>query len=643
MKVVPTLFLGIFALLGLLGAVAIAIDWLQGVDTYTWEAGVCTIESSDVVQRPGESTYVIEVSYRYAQRGEEHRSRDFQHGYAGSEDLGETERLAARYAVGDAVECWIDPDVPANATLRRANLWRGLWIFVPLLFLAVGVGALWLLHGFREPRDEPGDSRGTLAPIPIPSRPGRPPSRKESPFQTVGLLVGFFAIFFLVGAGFFVPFFVLPALRVVEAQSWREVPCVIVSSDVRSHSSDDGVTYAIEVLYRYEVDGREHRSNRYQFLGGSTSGYDGKAEIVARIPAGTETTCYVDPDDPFEAVIERGFTTDYLFGLLPLVFVAVGLGGMGFVVLGARAVRNEAARPSWGAPVQNVRPSASPTGGVGVGAGATGPMTLEPAMGRLGKLGCAIGVALLWNGITAPFVWIVVKSFREGNPEWFVTVVITPFVLIGLLLLSGIPYSILALANPKARVRVSQRVLRAGEPVQIDWSFVGMASRVQRVKIWARVVQDDYGDRYHLAKRLDAYPDRGPRHRSHPGARPRRRSGVRLRVVRGSRGHDPELRRRRSDRLEAQAPGRYRVLARRAGGVPDPGAPGKDRNLRSVSETTPRILPCGRPASRDRTQRPSGPGRGCGRLSTAPATPRSPRGGTGPPERLSSPDRRRRA
>lgn len=480
MRIFQTLFLGLFAAVGLLGAVAVAIDWLQGVDTYTWEATTCSIDASEVREVPAENetVYAVDVAYRYVRRGEAYRARDFQHGYSGSADLGETERLAARYSAGAEVECWVDPDAPENACLRRANLWRGLWIFVPLLFAAVGGGALWLLHGFRKRADEPDESREPMAPIPLPSR-----RKKPSPFKTAGLLVGFFGIFFLVGAGLFLPFFVAPALRVVEARSWQAVPCVILSSGVRSHSSDDGVTYSIEALYRYEVNGREHRSNRYQFMGGSTGGYDAKSEIVARIPAGSETTCYVDPNDPFEAVVERGFTSDYLFGLVPLFFAVVGLGGMAIVVLGARAVRKEAGRPSWGASLSELRPAAPPTGSVGVETG-SGPLVLEPAMGRVGKLGCAMGVALLWNGITAPFVWIIARSFREGNPEWFVMVVVTPFVLIGLLLLLGIPYSILALVNPRPRARLSRSALRAGEPVQIDWAFTGSAGRIRRLRIW---------------------------------------------------------------------------------------------------------------------------------------------------------------
>jgi hypothetical protein len=484
MKVLPTLFLGLFTLLGLIATAAVAIDWLQGVDTYTWEAGTCTIESSEVVEPPGESVYTLEVSYRYLWRGDEHRAQDFQHGYAGSEDLAAAERLAAHYSVGTEVQCWVDPDEPESAYLRRANLFQGLWIFAPLLFVAAGGGGLWMLHRLskgEDTKDEP------IAPMPIPGA-----EKKTSPFKAAALLVGFFGLFFLAGAGMFIPFFVVPALKVVEARSWREVPCAIVSSTVRTHQGDDGATYSIDVLYRYEIDGREHRSNRYQFMGGSSGGYDSKAEVVAGIPPGTETTCYVDPNDPFEAVMERGFTTDYFFGLIPLVFAVVGFGGMVLVVMGARAVKKDAGRPSWGttaapahAGAYSVDAIASGAGvGVGVAAGTTGPITLEPAMGRVGKLGCTIGIALLWNGITAPFVWIVVKSFREGNPEWFVAIVIIPFVLIGLLFLVGIPYSILGLVNPKPRVTISQRALRAGESVQIDWSFVGMASRIRRVKIW---------------------------------------------------------------------------------------------------------------------------------------------------------------
>jgi hypothetical protein len=473
MKLLRSLPLVLFTGFGLVITVVVAIDWLQGVDTYSWEATTCTIESSRVVERPQSADYTFEVSYRYFQRGEELRGEIFQRAYSGTEDVAETERLAERYGVGAEVPCWVNPDSPSESCLRRANLWRGFFILLPLLFVAVGAGSLWFLHG-RGKAEEP-RARGIA-----------PASSRSTPFKTVALLVGFFAVFFLMGAGMLIPFFILPVLRVVEARSWQGVPCEILSSSVRSHSGDDGNTYSIEALYRYEFDGRQHRSNRYQFLGGSSGGYESKAAAVEKIPAGATITCYVNPDDPFEAVIERGLTTDYFFGLVPLLFALIGAGGMAVVVLGARAIRKDAARPSWrgGIPVGPTgRPQSVSAGGIRA-AGSTGPITLEPAMGRVGKLGCAVGIALLWNGVVAPFVWLAVKAFRSGSPDWFLTVVITPFVLIGLLLLSGIPYSILGLLNPRPRLRISRASLRVGESAQVDWSFVGRAGRIRRLKIW---------------------------------------------------------------------------------------------------------------------------------------------------------------
>ncbi len=57
-----------------------------------------------------------------------------------------------------------------------------------------------------------------------------------------------------------------------------------------------------------------------------TSGLVDKAAIVARLPAGTKTVCFVNPDDPLDAVIERGPTRELLFGLvIPLPITLLGV------------------------------------------------------------------------------------------------------------------------------------------------------------------------------------------------------------------------------------------------------------------------------------------------------------------------------
>lgn len=79
----------------------------------------------------------------------------------------------------------------------------------------------------------------------------------------------------------------------------------------------------------YESKGKEYRSTRYHVKAGvSSSGFSGKAAIVNRYPPGTETTCDVNPRDPTDAVIERGFTSELFYGLIPLMFMLIGARGL---------------------------------------------------------------------------------------------------------------------------------------------------------------------------------------------------------------------------------------------------------------------------------------------------------------------------
>ena len=471
---VQTILLGVFAAVGLLATVAVTADWIRGLDTWFWRQATCTIEASAVADEPEVGEYAFQVSYRYVFRGQEHLGDAYRHGGQGFERRSAAEVLASRYPVGGEVRCWVDPDEPGRSYLRRADLWQGLWILLPLVFVAVGVGGIWLVRSLG-----PG---AAAAEGEIPEE----APRTARPGIGVGVLIVFFGIFFLFGAGFLIPFFVRPALQVMDALTWRETACEIVSSRVRSHPGDDSTTYSIDVLFSYRVGGREYRSNRYQFIGGSSSGYERRARIVEGLPAGAVTVCYVDPDDPFEAVIERRFTGDYLFGLLPLIFALVGLGGLVFAIGLLRRARRDAATPSW---VAVSEPSPGSWASAASAEVAAGPMVLEPTIGPFGRLGCAVLGALFWNGFISIFVWHVVQDWRAGNPQWMPALILTPFVVIGLLLLSGIPYSILALLNPRPRLHLTPGAVRAGGAAQLEWAFRGSASRVRHLRIWLEATE----------------------------------------------------------------------------------------------------------------------------------------------------------
>ncbi|HEX5736358.1 MAG TPA: DUF3592 domain-containing protein [Blastocatellia bacterium] len=128
--------------------------------------------------------------------------------------------------------------------------------------------------------------------------------------------------FFLAGAFIIYLLFAGPALEIYKAQSWAPTPCTVVSSRVVGDE-----TYSVEIVYTYTVAGVQYSSDRYDFINVSTSAYDDKYEAVKRNPTGSAATCYVNPDNPAEAVFSRDFSSDMWFGLFGLPFFLAGVFG----------------------------------------------------------------------------------------------------------------------------------------------------------------------------------------------------------------------------------------------------------------------------------------------------------------------------
>jgi hypothetical protein len=140
--------------------------------------------------------------------------------------------------------------------------------------------------------------------------------------------VVFYAFFLVFGLLFLAAMLLEPLLKVMDARHWKPAPCTIISSRVESHSDGDGDTYSVKIAYRYFVNNKEYTSDCYQFMGGSTSGRESKAAIVRRYPPGLETNCYVNPKNVTEAVLNPDLTSDMWYGLIPLLFAGIGLGGI---------------------------------------------------------------------------------------------------------------------------------------------------------------------------------------------------------------------------------------------------------------------------------------------------------------------------
>lgn len=437
-----------------------ARETLQIFQTWRWTKTDCEIvasrvrETDDRGKRTG--SFYFAVEYRYAFAGRMFASDRYTRKTESFSDYGETAHLAEQYPPGSRAVCYVNPSSPSEAILKRGNPWFALVVLFPMIFVAIGAGGIYLTW-----RGKPAKEATAISDRARPAK-----SRRLVPLILLMLL--------LMGGGLLYPFVLRPLFRIIDARSWARVPCMVISSEVKSHSGNDGTTYSVNILYAYEYQESEFRSNRYDFMGGSSSGYRGKQEIVSRHPRGAKTFCYVNPRDPTEAVLDRGFSPLMWFGLIPLVFVLIGAGGL----IGALRKSNRSAGII-------VAPDPASTGSRVQHAPAdSGTIILNPKTTPGAKLLVAILVVSFWNGIVSVFVVQVIDSWRSGRPEWFLAIFMIPFVLVGVGGIVMVAYFFLALFNPRPELMVMPGVVRLGERLEVWWEFSGRAHVLRRVHVW---------------------------------------------------------------------------------------------------------------------------------------------------------------
>ena len=156
--------------------------------------------------------------------------------------------------------------------------------------------------------------------------PTTPLSQLRNVSPEKGCLVFFFLMFSLLGvAG---SYFALwkPLSGLLASRLWTETRCDVLSSRVEEVGDE---SYGVDIRYTWIFDDSRHEGSRYDFMSDSASGgREGKQRIVDRYPPGARVACWVDPNDPNEAVLSRSLSSRYLIGLLPLPFLAIGLGGL---------------------------------------------------------------------------------------------------------------------------------------------------------------------------------------------------------------------------------------------------------------------------------------------------------------------------
>lgn len=438
-----TVFLSAFALFGIAFLVILAKAGWDSVRTYSWTKVECVIESSSF--RETDENAEFGVRYRYEYSGREFIGTKYESGVKVALSPGKAAQLAQRYQQGSAAACFVNPENPSESTMIRSSLWVLLFGLLPLLFIVIGIGGIIAVWRAKPPSATAVSER---------FRPAK---------SGVLALRAFGIVFIAIGGGTLYAIFIKPMMQEAEASKWPQVPCEIVSSKVQRHRGSKSTTYSIDIRYRYSVDGREYVGTQFNFGGGSSSNRGWKDEVVATLPKGTETLCYVNPSDPMEAVLSVEPTSERWFAFIPGVFVIAGLGmffGAGRVGRGSQTKSGKSLIPL----------SASH-------AGTDGETQLKSAS----TPGCTFAFialfALFWNGI----VWVLIATLTQEG--WFPRIFLSVFALVGLGIAVAAAYQFLSIFNPRAIVSLNRSTVPIGGEIEMRWRFTGNVRRLRGLRI----------------------------------------------------------------------------------------------------------------------------------------------------------------
>ncbi|MEP4077864.1 DUF3592 domain-containing protein [Haloferula sp.] len=421
-----------------------------------WDEVPCQIETFEITaSKKLDPPFRPDVEFSYNHGGRNRVGTALWREKEGVEDYDELAELREELWSNLEVSCRVNPEDSEEAVLimDQESIWFGL-AFAAFGggFVLVGVGLI--VSSLKKKKAKTAVS-----------------SKKDG--EMGGLLgCGFFGVFAFAGLGIMFGMVVPKAFTYFKMKSWEEAPAEVIWSRVKSHSSDDGTTYSVDVFYKYQVGDRVFRSNRWNLVGGSSSGRSGKQAAVKAHPRGKKFVCYVDPDEPWRAVVDRKLGWAALFALFPLPFIAVGVGGLWYTFV-RKPKKALTAKSGDGSPKVGTVPEGKSPSPSGVG-----------RRKRIWNFVGSVLIAAFWNGIVSVFLVIAWKEWKGGDPQWFLIIFLIPFVLIGTFLLLNVPYRLLAIFSPVYQLTWGDEQIAPGDRVRLSWRRSGGGGRPRRLTVW---------------------------------------------------------------------------------------------------------------------------------------------------------------
>lgn len=177
-------------------------------------------------------------------------------------------------------------------------------------------------------------------------------------------------------------------------KSWQSTPATVIACDLNvSRSSKGGASYCVSAQYQYEVNGTRYVGTRVSPHSGSDNigSFHQRvyAELKQCMDRQAQTLCWVNPQNPAEAILKRSPRPEMLI-FMQLFVLVFGGAGVGIVLSGLSGL---------------LQPSVSAEASIG-----QGQIRMRGASAHR-----VAGVfAVAWNGYIGFFLW---KTFGVMAPE----------------------------------------------------------------------------------------------------------------------------------------------------------------------------------------------------------------------------------
>jgi hypothetical protein len=216
----------------------------------------------------------------------------------------------------------------------------------------------------------------------------------------------------------------------------------LLETALEARSTADGPSYAPRFRLRLELGGREREVwAKYEVTDVHTLDRARGRALLSQFQVGQDYPCWYDPSNPDRVVLQRGYTWfAWLLLLLPVPFIAIGGGGLFFVIWNwgksaeRRAVSAQRAAPGdllAGAATMSPPPTVPSYADLTDSPGTTMAFRLPSATGGWNLFGL-FALAVGWNAMLALFGALSTDSLRPPTFDWLTAGILLSFGLVGL-------------------------------------------------------------------------------------------------------------------------------------------------------------------------------------------------------------------